>query len=542
MQLSEHRVVTRFFACLLTWRKMKSRRQGAARAAAFVAVTLVASALYGCFSWLGADDVRASSEDREDLEGPWRYEDGEYRLRGPAGAKEADLGPRVGSVKRKGAPFFALAYHYRALVYEAPGSKAKRMGIVRRGTRLHATEQVKAGGCKHGWYRLAEGGYVCQQGGFLVSREKKPFWIRQPEADLNKALFYRYARVKTPGALRYVRIPTVAEEQTIAKALKAKGKSKPSLPEVVQAQMVGDYFVAVDRIETEGKRRFYRTVRGRYVRVRDLELRPAPRMHGERLNKKKTLPWAFVYGEDEAKLLRKRKGRFVEVGVAEPHGRFPLRAVESHKGKAYAVGPDGFAVTLERARIARRVKRPKGVAANEKWVHVNLTDQTLVAYEGDKPVFVTLVSSGKKEGGHTTPTGLYWVGDKHVSTTMSGEDDIDGVYEVAEVPWTQFYHGSYALHGAYWHDTFGETRSHGCTNLAPPDARWLFYWTTPEVPDGFHARQRARGTAVYISNEPPVRPAKSRALGDPTLFDGEPSSDDEESLAASSQQDVGETT
>jgi lipoprotein-anchoring transpeptidase ErfK/SrfK len=158
-------------------------------------------------------------------------------------------------------------------------------------------------------------------------------------------------------------------------------------------------------------------------------------------------------------------------------------------------------VPRERVRVARGIARPDGIPARAKWIHVDLSEQTLVAYEGDRPVFATLVSTGREDTGHATPTGLFWVGEKHVTVTMSGEDPVDGYYEVAEVPWTQFYDGSYALHGAYWHDTFGKTRSHGCTNISPSDARWLFHWTDGEVRPGFHARRGMHGTGVYITSD-----------------------------------------
>jgi lipoprotein-anchoring transpeptidase ErfK/SrfK len=115
-------------------------------------------------------------------------------------------------------------------------------------------------------------------------------------------------------------------------------------------------------------------------------------------------------------------------------------------------------------------------------------------------VFATLVSSGKP--GHDTPTGAFRVRHKHVSTTMRGEDPIDGPYEVEEVPWTMYYSGGYALHGAYWHDAFGRVRSHGCTNIAPADARWLLRWTDPPLPAGWHSirrRPNTAGTLVYIT-------------------------------------------
>ena len=75
----------------------------------------------------------------------------------------------------------------------------------------------------------------------------------------------------------------------------------------------------------------------------------------------------------------------------------------------------------------------------------------------------------------------------------------DGSYDIDQVPYTMYYWGSLALHGAYWHDDFGKVRSHGCTNLPPHDARWLFRWASPTLPHGWHGRVRARGPHVYMT-------------------------------------------
>jgi lipoprotein-anchoring transpeptidase ErfK/SrfK len=167
------------------------------------------------------------------------------------------------------------------------------------------------------------------------------------------------------------------------------------------------------------------------------------------------------------------------------------------------LGEDGFCIPRESVRIAWSIERPDDVPEDEKWVHVNLPEQTLVAYEGDRPIFATVITSGKE--GYDTPTGTYRIGHKYVSIRMSGDDPVEGVYDVDEVPWTMYYHGGYALHGAYWHDGFGRVRSHGCTNIAPADARWLYRWTTPTVPRGWHGR-REEGTWVHNTEleEPPL--------------------------------------
>jgi hypothetical protein len=75
-------------------------------------------------------------------------------------------------------------------------------------------------------------------------------------------------------------------------------------------------------------------------------------------------------------------------------------------------------------------------------------------------------------------------------------------FELRDVPWIQYFASGYALHGAYWHDVFGTARSHGCVNLAPIDARYVFLWTDPPMPPGFHGinigSDMGQGTAVEI--------------------------------------------
>jgi lipoprotein-anchoring transpeptidase ErfK/SrfK len=111
---------------------------------------------------------------------------------------------------------------------------------------------------------------------------------------------------------------------------------------------------------------------------------------------------------------------------------------------------------------------------------VDLTEQVLTAYEGDEWVFATLVSTGVPET-PTTP-GIHRVWYKTWHERMHG----DG-YDVEEVPFIQYFHRGEALHGAFWHDQFGTPRTHGCVNLSPADARWLFQWAKPAMPIGWHS-------------------------------------------------------
>lgn len=117
--------------------------------------------------------------------------------------------------------------------------------------------------------------------------------------------------------------------------------------------------------------------------------------------------------------------------------------------------------------------RPAGVGDTERWIDVNLSTQTLVAYEGDTPVFNTLVSSGLPQW--PTVTGQYHTYAKYESQTMNGYL-LGYDYFLPDVPYVMYFYEDYAIHGTYWHNNFGTPMSHGCVNVSTPDAGWLFNW------------------------------------------------------------------
>jgi lipoprotein-anchoring transpeptidase ErfK/SrfK len=101
----------------------------------------------------------------------------------------------------------------------------------------------------------------------------------------------------------------------------------------------------------------------------------------------------------------------------------------------------------------------------------------LYAYEGTECVFSTRISSGK--AGTATREGKFRIQRKLASQLMAGPG-----YYLPNVPWVQYFVGAFALHGAYWHDKWGTPTSHGCVNLRIADAKWLYDWTDPVVPEG----------------------------------------------------------
>jgi hypothetical protein len=140
-----------------------------------------------------------------------------------------------------------------------------------------------------------------------------------------------------------------------------------------------------------------------------------------------------------------------------------------------------------------------------KWILFWLvTVQTLAAYEGDRMVFATLVSTGLPWW--QTPEGLYRIWTKVRVGDMSGKAPEGGyVYYLQDVTWTMYFDRSYGLHAAYWHDGFGQPRSRGCVNLSPPDARWLFGWATSLLLDeqeNILSTAENPGTWVYVYSTP----------------------------------------
>jgi lipoprotein-anchoring transpeptidase ErfK/SrfK len=104
-----------------------------------------------------------------------------------------------------------------------------------------------------------------------------------------------------------------------------------------------------------------------------------------------------------------------------------------------------------------------------RWIDVDLSEQTLTAYENGVPVHTTLVSTGLPQT--PTPTGQFRIWIKLLTDDMAGED-----YYIEDVPYVMYFYQGYGLHGVTWHGNFGHPMSHGCVNLPTEEAGWLFNW------------------------------------------------------------------
>lgn len=154
----------------------------------------------------------------------------------------------------------------------------------------------------------------------------------------------------------------------------------------------------------------------------------------------------------------------------------------------------GDGMWLQQIRVAKfkPIQRPTGVNADELWVAIDLYEQTAIAYEGDRPVFATLISSGLPQW--STNEGLFQIYIRATSTPMSGASGQPDFYFIENVPWVMYFDNDIALHGTYWHNRFGYRQSHGCVNLSIMDSWWLYQWSA-SAPNG------AAWVYVYSSGE-----------------------------------------
>ncbi len=353
----------------------------------------------------------------------------------------------------------------------APAKEAQRRGSGQRDALLPVFGAKAGPGCKARWLQVGPFAWVC--GEFVELSGKPPLdpTVRTfPEAD--DGMPHRYFFVGADGTQGYKQLERVdvADPDTTLEAGFA-------VAVVAEAAHDGDRYA---RINT-----------GFWVPMRDLGPVHPFTFHGQEVPEGATaIPFAWVV-DDHAKVVGAPTTFGAQVGT---RGKFEVVPFveDAAGGKLLRVGPKEWMLASE-VRHPRVAEPPVEVdaATGERWIDVDLTTQTLVAYEGKRPVFATLVSTGKGKPGTPlgTPLGTHRIWIKLLTTTMDNleEDNAQRFYRMEDVPWVQFFSKGVGLHGAFWHRQFGHVRSHGCVNLAPLDAQRLFWWTSPHVPAGWTA-------------------------------------------------------
>ncbi|MGE5376021.1 MAG: L,D-transpeptidase [Bacteroidota bacterium] len=165
---------------------------------------------------------------------------------------------------------------------------------------------------------------------------------------------------------------------------------------------------------------------------------------------------------------------------------------------------DYYCVPAEHIRLipdAELTPLSQQIPDEEKHIEVRLADQMVLAYEAGNLVFATRASTGGKRlsGKYTTPEGDYLTFHKRPTRHMAAGDIAASGFDLPGVPWVLYITKSgISFHGTYWHNDFGRPRSHGCINLTPQSAKWLYRWTLPTVAPDKELAYGYVGTQVEI--------------------------------------------
>jgi hypothetical protein len=434
---------------------------------------------------------------------------------------------------------------------------AIRLGYLRKGDAVQVkTQMVKKSSCLEGWYELlppsgsppgTTGGFVCGKDATLDPDDKQ-LATAPHEPNLAGPLPYDYGLNLVDGAPLYRRPPLRRERKQYEQGLEVgrayrrkegedgdprpepasehdngdtawylthKGRSEISMDDLkgesglIVQRMVKGFYLGLDKEVHAFAGTFWRTTRGLFVSKDHVLLHdPKVELQGVWLNapgETRHLPLGWItnphqwkYNLEDSKMRRHdHVDRFTVVQLTGKK--------EVVEDKTYWETAEGWWMRAMDGTVTNPGPPPKNLAPGERWIDINLGLQNLVAFEGEKPVFATLVSTGRHNDDpakdHHTNPGEFRVREKHISATMDNDTATDGPYSIEDVPWIMYFSGSTALHGAFWHSRFGHERSHGCVNMTPHDAHELFGWVGPKLPDGWHgvrATDANQGTRVIV--------------------------------------------
>jgi hypothetical protein len=420
-----------------------------------------------------------------------------------------------------GPPQRVFARRFVTPIRDAPAPDGARVGYLRAGAVLQSTTTEPLGfeGCDDGWYELDSGGYVCRERDVIVFSGERLPELRARQPDRDAVMPYEYVTVRRKAPL-YRRIPRAEEVYEIPPDPEpdAGVDAAPSEPSELDNPLVArillpGFYVALDRsFERDGKM-YWRTQQNGFVADDVLRRKPWSDFRGQELGGEAwTLPVAVTRGEATVAYRVNQRGKLRANRARLPRRTWlPLRGRRRIDGQAYLAVGDGTMIREADALVIEPVAPPEGVGEGDRWIDIDLSRQTLVAYDWKQPRYVTLVSTGRArtpspELDYLTPQGLHRIRGKHLTSTMDDDEPGEPPYSLEDVPYVMYFRGAYAFHSAFWHDRFGRPRSHGCINLAPADAKWLYDWAGPDLPDTWHggsATAENPGAWVWIHGETP---------------------------------------
>jgi hypothetical protein len=237
-----------------------------------------------------------------------------------------------------------------------------------------------------------------------------------------------------------------------------------------------DFVTYIDAAEVQGKR-YYMIDPGIWMDGKDLSrIGTTSSLQGLRFQRTPKVQFGWIRNQVESK---RSPGYFPNDYTGQIFYRYEIVQIydikEINDERWYLIGPDLWIEGRQVSRVIPNTTPPEGVD-NGRWIEVNLEEQTMTVYDQNHLVFAAIVATGR-DWTWTQP-GLFQIYAKKEIETMQGAFTADrsDYYYLEDVPWTMYFDQARALHGTYWHNSFGYQASRGCVNLSPGDANWLFSW------------------------------------------------------------------
>ena len=372
----------------------------------------------------------------------------------------------------------------------APNNDAERFGTIAKDTRVRWKSAAKGPGCRSRWIEIEPRGWICEA--FLDKSTSEPYGEELPKIERGQRVPGAYGKVKAEEPPPTFHYNKDTGELEAGRVITASSMVRYYGDRTVDDVLYWQISPGGELLSREHIRPYYAST-WQGTRLGDdtgLEL-PI----GFTADKENATHAVDTYKDPKGdKWNRKIPGR-------TPYNILEVATKADGEPLAYRIGEEEW-VRADFMKMGVLAEPPGLLVPGEKWFDIDLDSQVMIAYEGTNPVYATLVSTGS--GKHPTLPSVRRIWLKYAKTDMADFED-DSPYSVAKMPWTQYYDTDLALHTAYWHDTCGTRRSHGCTNVAPLDARFLYFWSDPDVPPGW---SMAQGMTDYPGSLVRVRDAK----------------------------------
>ncbi len=372
-----------------------------------------------------------------------------------------------------------------APIYVAAHKKAPVLGHLHAGETVRRSEEAHENDqCITGWYRVAPRGYMCTEKNATTNLEHPTLQAMSLTAKRDTPLPFTYAQTSKITALY---------KRDGDRGVALQGR----LPRSTHMAIVGSW-TAPD--ETREPQRLGLLTDGSFVRADDLRAASPSEFSGVKLSEEQALPIAYVVrrGVRAWKLSGSEANKSDEL---QYHERLNLTGrYRTVKGQRFWAVKDGRWVRhRDVTAIRRRHELPEFATGEQKWLDISVITGTMVAYEGKTPVFATLVSVGRDRVGDPETTASTKRGTfRLVSKALTRREVESRDAPLRDAPWALELESGQFILGAPHHDRFGIEHTGGDIEVAPQDGQFLFQWSTPALPEQWHALRIDQAEASTI--------------------------------------------